>query len=191
MKAEWWIELDDWLNDTHSWSISAVTSTAWVVIAYDFTVVDSLTTDLGSSIQANGQGVGTLWLRLLPNIIGWLMSPKCNSVRLSGMIERANRSAYVATDDGSVMLARYAGTGERAVELTILEVDLLTRDGRCTTPIYNYARFLPWVMAVEEVCEAFHGASDHHHDHLSADPTIHWVGTSNLTRVIVLAISIN
>ncbi|KIJ98389.1 hypothetical protein K443DRAFT_9204 [Laccaria amethystina LaAM-08-1] len=26
---DWWIELDDWLNDTHSWSISTVVSIAW------------------------------------------------------------------------------------------------------------------------------------------------------------------
>jgi len=42
-------------------------------------------------------------------------------------------------------------------------------------PVYNYARFLPWMMAVEEVCEAFHGASNHFHSHLSVDPTIDWV----------------
>jgi hypothetical protein len=173
---DWWIELDDWLNDTHSWSISTVVSIAWVVIAYIFTVVDSFTTDLKPSIQANGQAVGSLWLWLLPIIIGWLMiSPKCDSVRLSSMIERANRTAYVATDDGSIILTRHFGSEERAVELTILEVDPLTCDEKCTAPIHNYARFLPWVMAVEEVCEAFHGASDHYYNHLSVDPTIDWV----------------
>ena len=30
-------------------------------------------------------------------------------------------------------------------------------------------------MAAEEVWEAFHGASDHYHNHLSVDPTIDWV----------------
>jgi len=180
---EWWIELDDSLNDTHSWSISAVTSIAWVIIAYVFTVVDSLTTDLGSSIEASGQAVGSLWLWLLPIIIGWLMiSPKCDSVRLSSMIERANRIAYVATDDGNIILARNFRTEERAVELTILQVDPLTRDDKCTAPIYNYARFLPWVMAVEEVREAFHGASDHYHNHLSVDPTIDWVAVDRIQQ---------
>ena len=97
---EWWIELEDWLNDTHSWSISAVTSIAWAIITYVFTVVDSVTTDLGPSIQANGQAVRSLWLWLLPIIItSWLMmSPKCDPVRLSSMIECANRISYVATD---------------------------------------------------------------------------------------------
>jgi len=102
---EWRIELDDWLNDAHSWSISAVSSIAWVIAAYVFTVVDSFTTDLGPSIQANGQAVGSLWLWLLPIIIGWLMMlPKCDSVRLSKMIESANRIAYVATHHGSTVL---------------------------------------------------------------------------------------
>jgi hypothetical protein len=177
---EWWKELDDLLNDTHSWSISAVASIAWVVIAYVFTVVDSFYADLGTSIQANGQAVGSLWLWLLPIIIGWLMiSPKCDSVRLSSIIERANRIAYVATDDGSIILTRQSESEEHAVELTISEVDPLTRDEKCTAPVYSYARFLPWVMAVEEVCEGFHGASDHYHNHLSVDPTIDWVTDRN------------
>jgi len=103
---ERWIELKDWLNDTHSWSISVVTSFAWVVITYVSTVVDSFTTDLGPSIQANGQAVESLWLWLLPIIIiSWLMmSPKCDSVRLSNMIECANRIVYVATDNSSTVL---------------------------------------------------------------------------------------
>ena len=173
---EWWNELDNLLKETNSWSISAVASIAWVVIAYVFTVLDSFTTDLGTYIQGNGQAVGSLWLWLLPIIVGWLMiSPKCDSVRLSSMIERANRIAYVATNDGSIILTRHSGSEKRAVELTILEVDPLTRDEKCTAPVYSYARFLPLVMAVEDVCEAFHGASDHYHDHLSVDPTIDWV----------------
>jgi len=199
---EWWIELDDSLNDTHSWSISAVISIAWVVIAYVFTVAESFTPPgagapplppppppppgappllppppgPGPCVQANGQAVGSLWLWLLPIIIGWLMiSPKYDSVKLSSTIERANRIAYVATDDGSIIPTRQSGSEERAVELTILEVDPLTCDEKCTAPVYNYARFLSWVMVVEEVCEAFHGASDHYHDHRSVDPTIDWV----------------
>ena len=62
---EWWMELDKWLNDTHSWSISTVTSIAWVVIAYVFTVLDSFTTDLGPCTQAIGQAVASLWSWLI------------------------------------------------------------------------------------------------------------------------------
>ena len=173
---EWWIELDEGLNDTHSWSISTVTSIAWVVIAYVFTLLDSFTMDLMTCAQAIGQAVGSLWSWLLPIFVGWMMiSPKCDSLRLSSMIERANRIAYVATDDGSIILTKHSGSEKHAVELTMPEGDSLTCDQKCTAAVYHYAKFLSWVMAVEEVCEAFHGASDHYHNHLSVDPTIDWV----------------
>ena len=173
---EWWIELDEWLNDTQSWSISTVTSIAWVVIAYVFTVLDSFSIDPMSCAQAIGQAVGSLWLWLLPIFIGWMMiSPKCDSLRLSTMIERANRIAYVATDDGSIILTRHSGSETHAVELTTPEGDSLTCDQKRTAAVYHYAKFLSWVMAVEEVWEAFQGASDHYYNHLSVDPTIDWV----------------
>lgn len=172
---EWWAELDECLNDTHSWSISTVTSIAWVVIAYVFTVLDSFTTDLGPCSQAIGQAVASLWLWLLPIIIGWMMiSPKCDSLRLSSTIERANRIAYVATDDGSIIPTSHSGSEKHAVELTISEGDTLTCDEKRTAAVYHYAKFLSWVMAVEEVWEAFHGASDHYYSHLPVDPTINW-----------------
>ena len=117
-----------------------------------------------------------LWLWLLPIVIGWLqISPKCDSTRLRSAVERANRLARVATDDGRVVLVREAQTEARAIELTLTEVDELRRDEKCTAPVFNYARFFPWVQAVEDVSEAFQAASEHCYNHHSVDPSIKWV----------------
>ena len=168
---KWWTQFAEEINYSHSWSISAATNIAWVVIAYIFTIIDSFTMGISNS-YSNGQGVGLLWLWLLPIVIGWLLiSPK----RLRSAVERANRLAHIATDDGRVVLVREAQTEARAIELTLTEVDDLRRDEKCTAPVFNYARFLPWVQAVEDVSEAFQAASDHFHNHDSVDPSINWV----------------
>ena len=51
------------------------------------------------------------------------------------MIERANKLfAYVAPDDGHIILARHLGPEKYAVEHTILEVDPLTCDESARRP---------------------------------------------------------
>ncbi|KAE9382354.1 hypothetical protein BT96DRAFT_298587, partial [Gymnopus androsaceus JB14] len=154
---EWWKELLDHLNYTYTWSISAATSIAWVLIAYVFTVIDSLF-DVSSEIQVNGQGVGSAWLWLLPVVIAWLqISPKCDSIRTRDALRRANHIVYVATPEG---LPKRAGlvSDHRAVFLNEAE-DVLHNDQRCTSPIYNYARLYSWTAAVEEISDYFHEAT--------------------------------
>jgi hypothetical protein len=173
---KWWNELIEGIDYTYTWSISAVTSIAWVVLAFLFTLIDSYTGGITTSINANGQGVGSLWLWLLPIIIGWLqISPKCDSIRLLSAMERANKIAYVATDDGDPVLVKHTKSEARAFELSIMQADYLRNDEKRTVPIYNYARFFPWVQAVEKVSEAFEAASNHYHRHESVDPLIDWV----------------
>ncbi|KZP03909.1 hypothetical protein FIBSPDRAFT_968581, partial [Athelia psychrophila] len=93
----WWATLAKSLNYTQTWSISAATSIAWVVIAYLFTIIDSFF-DLLNSINSNGQVVGSLWLWLLPIVVGWLqISPKCDMDRVEEAMEEANKIAYVAS----------------------------------------------------------------------------------------------
>ncbi|RXW13781.1 hypothetical protein EST38_g12071 [Candolleomyces aberdarensis] len=175
----WWRELIEWLAYPHTWSISAVTSIAWVVIAYIFTVIDSFTGDLAEAINANGQGVGSLWLWLLPIVIGWLqISPKCDEDRVRSAVERANKIAYAATDTHPVSV-KDLNTEHRAIHLAFGEEDeihdVLRRDERVTAPIYNYARFLPWVQAVEKVSETFGVVSERYYHHESVDPMIGWI----------------
>ena len=94
---EWWEELVVWLEYTHTWSISAATSIAWVIIAYIFTIIDYFSQGVQNAFSVNGPGVGSLWLWLLPIVVGWLqLSPKCDSIRLRQAVDRANFIAYVA-----------------------------------------------------------------------------------------------
>jgi hypothetical protein len=177
---EWWSELVVGLDYTHTWSVSAVTSISWVIIAFVFTLIDSFTGDPTVSINSNGQGVGSLWLWLLPIVIGWLqLSPKCDSMRLRQAIERANNIAYIATASGVPVLASSVSM-QHAISLTPSTDDLLRCDEQCTAPIYNYSRFLPWAQAVEDVCDVFHATSDHAHRHCSVNPQANWEVTEKL-----------
>jgi hypothetical protein len=171
---EWWSELVTWLNYTHSWSISAATSIAWVVMAYVFTLIDSFTSDPTVAINSSGQGVGSLWLWLLPIIIGWLqLSPKCDSARLRQAIERANKIAYVVIPSGEHVLASSVST-ERAISLSFSSYGPVRVDEECTAPIFNYSRFLSWTHSVEEVREMFCAASDRAQQHRPVDPCVGW-----------------
>ncbi|KAJ7148638.1 hypothetical protein C8R43DRAFT_512551 [Mycena crocata] len=170
---QWWLELVDWLDYTHTWSISSVASIIWVTIAFLFTVIDSFTgTITSSTLNANGQGVGSVYLWLLPVVIGWLqLGPKCDSARLHRAVERANAEAYVASDHGAI-LAEDAST-DRAISLS-KSAGSLHRDEHCSPPVYNYARFLPWVQAVEDVHAVFEEVSERAERHISVDPSIPW-----------------
>jgi hypothetical protein len=174
---KWWTELAGWIGYTPTWSRDTVISTAWGVIAYIFTILDSFAEGVtNSSMHSSGQGVGSLWLWILPIIIGWIqISPKCDSEQLRSAVERANKEAYVATSDGKIVSVNETETEARAIELTLTEVDDLRRDEQYSSPIFNYARFLPWVQAVEDMSEAFQAASDHFRNHDSVDPSTHWV----------------
>ncbi|KAF8231001.1 hypothetical protein L208DRAFT_1437869 [Tricholoma matsutake] len=174
---KWWRELVRLLDFTHTWSVSAVASTAWVIIAYCLTLIDSFTGDPTASIQSTGQGIGSLWLWLLTIVLGWLqLSPKCDSLRLRQAIERANKIAYVATESGKLVLASSVSV-KHGISLSLTSDDPLLFDEQSTAPIYNYARFLPWTRAVEDVCGVFRTASNHACSHRFVDPLVDWETT--------------
>jgi hypothetical protein len=149
----WWAELVLWLDYTDTWSISAATSIAWVVIAYVFTIIDYFSQEVG-----NGQGmgsIGSLWLWLLPIVVGWLqLSPKCDSKRLLQAMDRANAIAYVAFPTSQPNEGEEISR-KRAISIERSEHDAARLDECSTPPIYNYARFLPWVQAVIVVSDTF------------------------------------
>ncbi|KAJ3513772.1 hypothetical protein NMY22_g14943 [Coprinellus aureogranulatus] len=171
---EWWKELMLWLQHPHTWTISAVTSIIWGVLAFVFTVVEYFTGDIQARFQASGQGVGSLWLWLLPIVMGWLqVSPKCDEQRIRVALERANALAYVASERQPVPARSISQ--HRAIYLAFTEDDELRADERITAPVYNYARFLPWVQSVEEIHAIFKAASRRRQAHESVDPSIPWV----------------
>jgi hypothetical protein len=167
---KWWKELAVLLNYTQTWSLSAVTSIAWVVIAYTFTLIDSFTGDPTPSIQSTGQGIGSLWLWLLTIVLCWLqLSPKCDSARLRQALERANKLAHVLTPSGKPILASSVSV-QYGISLSSNTDDPLRCDEHCTSPIYNYSRFLPWTQAVEDVSHVFRAATDHVRNQHFLDP---------------------
>jgi hypothetical protein len=119
---QWWSTLFKRLNySDHTWSISAFASIAWVVLAFTFTLVDSFIGNIATFINANGQGVGLLWLWLLAIVVGWLkISPKCDSHRLLRAVQEANKTVYVATDDISSNL-EHPQKGARAIIVRLSE----------------------------------------------------------------------
>ncbi|KAJ7025558.1 hypothetical protein C8F04DRAFT_1191308 [Mycena alexandri] len=165
---KFWVDLEEWLNGLYpqSWSLSAVASILWVIIAYFFTVVDSFTGGVVtySTLNSNGQAVGSVFLWMLPVVVAWLqISPKCDYTRVKGAINRANQIAFVATPDGEPTLASNIST-KRAISLRKGGGDVHS-DEHCTAPVFNYARFLPWTLAVEEVYAAFREASQKSESH--------------------------
>jgi hypothetical protein len=173
----WWEELVVWLEYPHTWSISAATSIVWVIIAYIFTIVHYFSQEAQSALNPNADGVGSigpLWLWLLPIVVGWLqLSPKCDSFRLHQAVDRANSIAYVANPTTQPIKAENFSK-KRAIDIALSELDEARLDEHSTPPIYNYARFLPWVQAVVVVSDAFGiiCERDHHHDPL--DPETEW-----------------
>jgi len=171
---EWWAELVVWLNYTHTWSISAATSIAWVIIAYVFTIINYFSQSDQHAINSNGGSIGSLWFWLLPIVVGWLqLSPKCDSTRLHQAVDRANSIAYVAYQNSQPVRAKNISR-RRAINIARSELDEAQLDERSTPPIYNYARFLPWVQAVIVVSDAFGIICERDHYHDPVDPETEW-----------------
>ncbi|KAJ6559107.1 hypothetical protein DFH09DRAFT_1161926 [Mycena vulgaris] len=158
----WWKELAERLDDAdaHTWSIAAVTSVAWVIIAYALTIIDAFST-ISTDPNSNGQGlsgVGSIWLWMLPITIGYLqLSPRCDAERVTKALNRANKIAYVASSNAAVNVDTVSDV--RAISVHPYR-GALYRDQDATAPIYNYARFLPFVQIVEEFASAFRYAAE-------------------------------
>ncbi|KIJ46523.1 hypothetical protein M422DRAFT_226773 [Sphaerobolus stellatus SS14] len=175
----WWKELVTWLNYTQTWSMSAITSIAWVIIAYVYTVIDSFAGDITVTIPNNGQGVGSIWIWLLPVVIGWLqVSPTCNRLRVREALNRANNFARTATEQGLPVIAERKAISLRIVDDS--EIDVHT-DEQCTAPIYNYARFFTWTKLVEEASEVFRAASERAEGHESVDG-MEWIHGNSINE---------
>ena len=152
----WWPKVAEFLNYTHTWSISSATSIVWVIVAYLLTVAGSLS-DVSANINANGQGTGSVWLWLIPIVVGWLqLSPKCDYARVKRAMEHADDLAFVATR-GGIATRVWEQSEKRAVFIAM--ENFLSPDEDLTPPVYNYARVLPWSRSAEEVLDAFTMAS--------------------------------
>lgn len=176
---DWWPTIADCLDYVHTWSIASVTSIAWVVVAYLLTVASSLS-DVPSNINSNGQGTGSVWLWLIPIVIGWLqLSPKCDYARVKKAMENADAMASVATASNGVAAASDI-SDKRALSIDINAEDPSSPDEMLTPPVFNYARAILWSRSAEDVFNTFRMASNNAKTHVpvKTGPDVTWINAN-------------
>jgi len=173
---EWWPKTAEFLNYTHTWSIASATAIAWVIIAYMLTVASSLS-DVGANINSNGQGTGSVWLWLIPIVIGWLqLSPKCDYARVQRAMDNADAMAFVATHDGTAKASELSE--RRAISIDTIMEKPSSPDEDLTPPVYNYARAIPWSRSAEDVLDAFRMASKNARAHIPVKEGAVWANSA-------------
>jgi hypothetical protein len=156
----WWNQLAVQLERTHTWSLAAATSITWVLVAYILTVVSSFQTDLHTTRDSHGQAIGSVWLWLLAIIVCWLLfSPKYDPIQLQkNVVLRGGILAYALLTPNGDLLPVLGPPSSYAIVFWLpsgrnrMSHDV---DQWCTAPIYNYARFLPWMKDIEGICSRY------------------------------------
>lgn len=153
---DWWTMLATELDYSHTWSIASATSTAWVVIAYLFTVADSLS-NVSDNINSNGQGTGSVWLWLLPIVVGWLiLSPKCDYRRVRDAYHKANKQVFVADPHDpnappTHVTSNFGLTISPSPDWEWNNKNITSPDEARIPPVFNYARTLSWSRNVYRI----------------------------------------
>ena len=180
---DWWECLVDRLEQTHTWTVAAATSIAWVIIAFIFTIVDSFMS-LGKNINSTGQGPGSLWLWLIPIVVGWLWIPVCSYGKLKTAIDKANDLAFVAAPDRLPQIngSPNTDTPRRAHDVShrqgiriYKKKKVFTQDAARAAPVFNYARIWEWSSVVETIAQAFEQADRKARRHMPVDSRKDWV----------------
>ncbi|KAG1744309.1 hypothetical protein EDD22DRAFT_291625 [Suillus occidentalis] len=160
----WWKYLAEFVDYTHTWSIASATSIAWVVIAYILTVVNSLS-DVYANVQSNGEATGSVWLWLIPIVVGWLqLSPKCDFNRLQAAYDRADRHS-IRTGTADIQAEMLPASFRRALAITAKDEDVISPDELLTPPVFNYSRSLRWASTADIIFMVFKVASEEVHSH--------------------------
>ncbi|KAG2075355.1 hypothetical protein BDR04DRAFT_1140078 [Suillus decipiens] len=155
----WWKFLAEFVDYTRTWSIASASSIAWVIVAYILTIANSLS-NVYADIQSSGEATGSMWLWLIPIVVGWLqLSPKCDFKRLQAAYDRADRhSLRIETADIAVQML--PASSRRALAITAKEDDVMSPDELLTPPVFNYWRSLRWASTVDTILMVFKVASD-------------------------------
>ena len=140
--------------------------------------------NLGKSLNATGQGVGSLWLWLIPIVVGWLWIPVCSYNKLKAAIDRANELAFVAAPDSLPQIKdppnayppKRVNDVSHKQGIRVYEREkVLTKDAARAAPVFNYARIWEWASVVESVAQAFEHADRKARRHIPVDPRKEWV----------------
>ncbi|KAG1749682.1 uncharacterized protein EDB91DRAFT_1217491 [Suillus paluster] len=177
----WWKYFSELVDYTHTWSIASATSIAWVVIAYILSIVNT-PSDAYANSQAGSEATSSMWLWLIPIVIGWLqLSPKCDFHRLQAAYDRADQHARTGWADA------HAGTPpastQRALTITAKEDDVMSPDELLTPPVFNYSRSLRWASTAETMFLAFKVASEKAESHIPVHSESEWVESHNIKTI--------
>jgi len=179
---DWWKCLVDGLEQTHTWTITAGTSIAWVIIAFVFTITDSLM-NLGEDVNSNGQGVGSLWLWLIPMIVGSLLVPDCSYDKAKAAINKANKLAFVATRTSlpQINVPPISDTPRPTPDVSYMRAvsmydkgKTFTKDATRAVPVFNYSRIWEWSSIVETIAQAFERSYENASNHVPVDSRKEW-----------------
>ena len=169
----WWRCFAEFVDYTHTWSISSATSIAWVVVAYILTVINSLS-DVYSFVQSNGEATGSMWLWLIPIVVGWLqLSPKCDFNRLQEAYNRAERHGRAAV--AAARMGQTSAITQRALTITAAEEDVMSPDELLTPPVFNYSRSLSWSSTAETTFLMFKRATEKSRSGIPVRSGVDWV----------------
>ncbi|OAX40785.1 hypothetical protein K503DRAFT_575149 [Rhizopogon vinicolor AM-OR11-026] len=172
----WWKCFAEFVDFTHTWSIASATSIAWVVVAYFLTVTNSLSEY--SNIQSNGESTGSMWLWLIPIVVGWLqLSPKCDFDRLQAAYERAERHGRAAS--AAAHLGHIPAIKQRALTIIAAEEDVMSPDELLTPPVFNYSRSLRWASTAYTTFLMFNRATEKARSGIPVHG-VGWVGSRDL-----------
>ena len=145
---KYWNVLLRGVKKIRRWSIPLMMNFVWAVVATFFTIVSSFA---GVPPGDIGYGIISIWLFLLPLIIGWLRvgsEPEPNHLR--ECLEAANPEAWVATDQSPELVESIGG--HQAFEFAKADkVPSANKDELKTTPIFNYSRAFIWSQNAERV----------------------------------------
>jgi len=137
--------------------------------------------NLGKNLNSNGQGVGSLWLWLVPIVIGWLWTPVCSYNKLKSAIDKANDLAYVAAEDilngaprTDIPRRAYDVSHRQAIRMRKTR-KVFTQDAARTAPVFNYSRLWEWSSVVETIAQGFEEADRKARRHIPVDSRKEWV----------------
>ncbi|KAG2123571.1 hypothetical protein DEU56DRAFT_45472 [Suillus clintonianus] len=154
----WWQYFSELVDYTHTWSIASATSIAWVVVAYILSIANS-PSDAFVNAQAGTEPTSSMWLWLIPIVIGWLqLSPKCDFNRLHAAYDRANRHTRTGMADAPT--GTPPASAQRALTITAHEEEVLSPDELLTPPVFNYSRSLQWACTAETIFQMYKVASE-------------------------------
>jgi hypothetical protein len=167
--SDWWENVETGLNYAPQGFVSAATALGWVFIAYVLTLIDAFnslqavsdTYGLGPGVSpdgiSDGQGVGSIWLWLLPIVIGWLqIAPKYqNNYNKSALKSAGSRLSHASNTTPDTRQALDTLHYPIVITETALLGSTLHPDETHSAPIFNYARFVRWTKDVVKVLDCY------------------------------------